>query len=205
MTQVTLLSLLLCAAAVAVWVTSYHVHRRVRFPTELGRSQLVAYHGRVEFDNEPQWQGEVDRATGDIGRALAEEYAAARKGYENSGRDLADDAHPAERDDMTEHLHRAAALNLEFEDAAAGVRRRWAAHPVVRRSVSLAAVAGAAAVWPVAVLFSRLVSRWRRWRRWRARAARGLCARCGYDLRASPNRCPECGQTAALPARPWPR
>jgi hypothetical protein len=36
-----------------------------------------------------------------------------------------------------------------------------------------------------------LVLSWRRWRR--ARRASGLCANCGYDLRASRGRCPECG------------
>lgn len=51
-----------------------------------------------------------------------------------------------------------------------------------------------AVVLPTAIAPAILL--WRRLRAQRRRLAIGLCPRCGYDLRASPDRCPECGTPA---------
>ena len=52
-------------------------------------------------------------------------------------------------------------------------------------------------LWAAAVLTGAAPAAWlvarHRKRRLRTRAALGLCAACGYDLRASKERCPECG------------
>jgi predicted RNA-binding Zn-ribbon protein involved in translation (DUF1610 family) len=48
--------------------------------------------------------------------------------------------------------------------------------------------------WMVALLTGVLPAlRLARWQRRRARRARNQCLSCGYDLRASTHRCPECG------------
>jgi hypothetical protein len=52
--------------------------------------------------------------------------------------------------------------------------------------------------WLVVAITGLLPSWWLlRAIRVRGRRLRGLCASCGYDLRASPDRCPECGTPAA--------
>jgi predicted Zn-ribbon and HTH transcriptional regulator len=61
----------------------------------------------------------------------------------------------------------------------------------------------AAAVLAIRALIQDLIIR-ARLRKYRTKIVPGHCTGCGYDLRASPERCPECGRPSATP-RPPPR
>jgi len=58
-------------------------------------------------------------------------------------------------------------------------------------------------IWPLVIITGLLplgwLLKWRHRRRREYRTTHGLCLSCGYDLRATPDRCPECGTVPAKP------
>jgi hypothetical protein len=76
----------------------------------------------------------------------------------------------------------------------------FAGHWAVGRVLIRVMMAAGLAEIPAAVVFKLMNDRRR------TRPARGLCLRCGYDLRGTPGRCPECGDAvgAKVPLVPVP-
>ena len=172
-TLCSMLSLLLCLAAVVLWVTSYPGHG-IRRDT-VGRDGRTRRDARIVW-----WDGcllvEVERLT-PVAAAAAEGTRPHRSRWQNA---------PVNPNDWTEgppaldwgtHTSSESVPGAGLARYAYSTRRHFA--------VRLWLLACLAAI-PAGVRAGLYGRR-------RHRAREGLCPSCGYDLRATPGRCPECG------------
>lgn len=161
LTTLSALSLLLCVAAVALWVRSHWAFDHLGYTTDRGSVALANPKGGLLL-----YTDAIDAAT--IRR---------RKGFA--------------------HFRESA---LDMAEAFGSPHRRWGPvrvwsgppHRIV--VVQWWLPAALLAVAPGAWLADRV--------RLRRRHLLGLCPACGYDLRASKERCPECGTPLTLSASP---
>ena len=171
------LSLLLCVAVVALWVRSDRVCDIAVYFREGGwYGRVLSQHGRVTFQAAPHCPFSGG------GLYLAHTPAPAAVGFSGAPLIGSDGV-------RWEQLTSGGLPGLISSPLyTIGGPSRTSANVWVPHW-ALAAVTAAAPTWRIASLLRS---------RAHARAKRGLCPSCGYDLRATPGRCAECG-TAPTP------
>lgn len=181
----TACSLLLCLGTVVLWATSYRWPKAIARETELsdggfdlrGRLSVASSHGRLTFND------------------IALSWKPPTEEYVNS--------FPWEVRRLVERpqfeMDHRGELDVQF----AGLRFRRAADPTPglyhpKTGVLLIVVPH----WLIAALAAvPVVCRVFYWRRCSRLRDHGRCRSCGYDLRATPDRCPECGAAPDPAAR----
>ncbi len=169
----TVLSLLLCAAAMGLWVRSYwRTDAVIRFRHISEACRLCVSGGRIVIDNAPQ-RSDEQRKFDQLQRRINVLFSQASIYYTHVPQPAEVIQAEAELDSLImEQRHLRFSSGWSYSTA-------WALPPMV----TILAVAPALA--------------WIRRQRHRRRRLSGACRHCGYDLRATPTRCPECGTIAA--------
>jgi len=197
-------SALLFVATCVLWVRSYSAELAVPFWTEKGLWEVAARDGVLLIDNEPQ--RELDRAPDRIFhrrlQQLDDRMAELRRGSRMELKKLGATDPRRNRAEWDRYFERFKALEAEREGTYERIENlyRWYRQsglmrltPTAGRSLRCRNAVLLLALLPIAWL-SRDVGRQIRQR---TRRRKGLCLSCGYDLRVTPNQCPECGTIPA--------
>ena len=186
-TALSALSLLLCVAVCVLWVRSYWRNDWIAMPHSGDERRLVTARGWLVMDNNPA----LERAMGRYSTVMARE----RVRFEEWQRQTDAFTWWAER---AFDAHRTGQPFPELPPAS-GAPHESAALPQLptyeaQRLAPLPALAVVTGLLSVSCLHRAAI-----WHRRRRRARLRVCPTCGYDLRASPGRCPECGASGVIP------
>jgi hypothetical protein len=194
-------SLLVYLAAGGMWVRSYWAYEAYgRWFAKTDAVEQIFADGRryrEEKRSVRQFRG-VESIKGGLGIGLQKLEL-----VKTSPAILAVQWEPVPDADELRHFRYQAASShvpVPFADVASDFRG-WLGFGVVERSGVLTIKAVVIPYWFVMVCAGPwpavCIARW--WQRWRWRRT-GKCVACGYDLRGGGERCPECGNVAALSA-----
>ena len=193
--KATLASLAVCAAAALLWVRSYHALDQL-YGRALGTGfDVNSYNGRFQFSSYTQYHVRAG-----VYRSGAVEYSARpfdvleRDAPLEGGSYVARQRWPL-RDTGFWEAEPPLCPRAEFRRWLASARQGPGKYVWVRLLVVPYWMVVLATALPLVGIVFRAV-------RGRRRTRAGLCAACGYDLRASPERCPECGAESRLAALP---
>jgi hypothetical protein len=168
---VTALSLLLCVALCVLWARSYWRRDSIVYNAPGELSAISSNHSSVYFERNTGWPWGPVRGKNWQWRSDT----------------------PAVGSTWDSDVSRRV-VRFRF------LRFAWAAHDPPAEAYRLRMLI--VPYWSLTLLTAILPAIWFRaaWRRRvrRRRDAGGLCPACGYDLRATPGRCPECGAAASV-------
>ena len=160
-----------------------------------GYCEIAVREGRIWYDNEPQRQLDQEGAR----HALAKAYRLTDRAQ--AGRARLDATRPKDRA-WTLADYEAEWKVQDMDNGATSLKLlaiNWykrPMRPLLAKSVFCASVALALGIIPA----SWLAFMYFRARRRRLRIEGHICTSCGYDLRATRERCPECGTVVATGA-----
>jgi hypothetical protein len=176
--KLAFLSPIVAVTIAALWVQTYWVAYESEFDFRGEHCTLVILKGRVSINNYPQWWADFQQSLGQV-----------NEWREKSGRE-----------------HELRRLERALTDYEIG-QLKWAMErtPIEPRMMPTRAKwsHGTRAAFPVAIALFTIppILKLRRVRRRNQRLFAGQCVECGYDLRASGERCPECGSSVGAKRR----